>query len=146
MQGCVISCGTEVFFQRSRNLSWSLLTNNNLLWGAWFPFHKEQSNGHTGQNCKSSFLKPWGAFGPYFRSKNLGLVQLNIGAFKSEFRNLISLLWFGGKDTNATFNVNFIQFLLLWFRCLINHNHSCTNSVVNSPLIFNMPKMYETQD
>ena len=39
--------------------------------------------------------------------------------FESEFRNLISLLEFGGKDTNATSNVNFIQFLLLWFRCLI---------------------------
>ena len=29
MQGCVISCGTVVFFQKSRNLSRSLLTNNN---------------------------------------------------------------------------------------------------------------------
>ena len=29
MQGCVISCGTVVFFQTSRNLSWSLLTSNN---------------------------------------------------------------------------------------------------------------------
>ena len=29
MQGCVISCGTVVFFQISRNLSRSLLTNNN---------------------------------------------------------------------------------------------------------------------
>ena len=28
MQGCVISCGTVVFFQKSRNLSRSLLTNN----------------------------------------------------------------------------------------------------------------------
>ena len=30
MQGCVISCGTVVFFKKSRNLSRSLLTNNNL--------------------------------------------------------------------------------------------------------------------
>ena len=29
MQGCVISCGTVVFFQKSHNLSRSLLTNNN---------------------------------------------------------------------------------------------------------------------
>ena len=29
MQGCVISCETVVFFQKSRNLSRSLLTNNN---------------------------------------------------------------------------------------------------------------------
>ena len=29
MQGCVISCGTVVFFQKSRNLSRSLLTKNN---------------------------------------------------------------------------------------------------------------------
>ena len=29
MQGCVISYGTVVFFQKSRNLSRSLLTNNN---------------------------------------------------------------------------------------------------------------------
>ena len=29
MQGCVISCGTVVFFKKSRNLSWSLLTNKN---------------------------------------------------------------------------------------------------------------------
>ena len=29
MQGCVISCRTVVFFQKSRNLSRSLLTNNN---------------------------------------------------------------------------------------------------------------------
>ena len=29
MQGCVISCGTVVFFHKSRNLSRSLLTNNN---------------------------------------------------------------------------------------------------------------------
>ena len=29
MQGYVISCGTVVFFQKSRNLSRSLLTNNN---------------------------------------------------------------------------------------------------------------------
>ena len=29
MQGCEISCGTVVFFQKSRNLSRSLLTNNN---------------------------------------------------------------------------------------------------------------------
>ena len=29
MQGCVISCLTIVFFQKSRNLSRSLLTNNN---------------------------------------------------------------------------------------------------------------------
>ena len=29
MQGCVISCGTVVFFQKSRNLSRSLLTNDN---------------------------------------------------------------------------------------------------------------------
>ena len=29
MQGWVISCGTVVFFQKSRNLSRSLLTNNN---------------------------------------------------------------------------------------------------------------------
>ena len=28
MQGCVISCGTVVFFQKSRNLSRSLLTYN----------------------------------------------------------------------------------------------------------------------
>ena len=29
MQGCVISCETAVFFQKSRNLPRSLLTNNN---------------------------------------------------------------------------------------------------------------------
>ena len=29
MQGCVITCGTVLFFQKSRNLSQSLLTNNN---------------------------------------------------------------------------------------------------------------------
>ena len=29
MQGCVISCGTVVFFHKSRNLSRSLLTNSN---------------------------------------------------------------------------------------------------------------------
>ena len=29
VKGCVISCGTVVFFQKSRNLSRSLLTNNN---------------------------------------------------------------------------------------------------------------------
>ena len=29
MQGCVISCGTVVFFQKSHNLSRSLLSNNN---------------------------------------------------------------------------------------------------------------------
>ena len=29
MQGCVISCGTVVFFQKPRNLSRSLVTNNN---------------------------------------------------------------------------------------------------------------------
>ena len=29
MQGCQISCGTVVFSQKSRNLSRSLLTNNN---------------------------------------------------------------------------------------------------------------------
>ena len=29
MQGCVISCGTVVFFQKSRNLSRSFLTNDN---------------------------------------------------------------------------------------------------------------------
>ena len=40
---------------------------------------------------------------------------------ESEFRNLISLLWFGVKDANATCSVNFIQFLLLWFRCLIEN-------------------------
>ena len=31
MQGCVIPCGTVVFFQKSRNLSPSLLTNNHFL-------------------------------------------------------------------------------------------------------------------
>ena len=29
MQGCVISCGAVMFFQKSRNLLRSLLTNNN---------------------------------------------------------------------------------------------------------------------
>ena len=29
MQGCVIECGAVLFFQKSRNLSRSLLTNNN---------------------------------------------------------------------------------------------------------------------
>ena len=29
LQGCVIPCGTVVFFQKSRNLSRSLLTSNN---------------------------------------------------------------------------------------------------------------------
>ena len=29
VQGCVISCGTVVFFQKSRNLTRSLLTNSN---------------------------------------------------------------------------------------------------------------------
>ena len=33
MQGCVISCGTVVFFQKSRNLSRPLLTNNNFYCG-----------------------------------------------------------------------------------------------------------------
>ena len=33
MQGFVISCGTEVFFQKSRNLSRSLLTRNNFYCG-----------------------------------------------------------------------------------------------------------------
>ena len=35
MQGCVISCGTIVFFQDSRNLSRSLLTNNNFYCADW---------------------------------------------------------------------------------------------------------------
>jgi len=33
MQGCVSLCGTVVFFQKSRNLSRSLLTNNNFYCG-----------------------------------------------------------------------------------------------------------------
>ena len=33
MQGCVIPCGTVVFFQKSRNLSRSLLTDNNFYFG-----------------------------------------------------------------------------------------------------------------
>ena len=33
MQGCVISCGRVVFFQKARNLSRSLLTNNNFYCG-----------------------------------------------------------------------------------------------------------------
>ena len=33
MQGCVISCGTVVFFQKSRNLLRSLLSNNNVYCG-----------------------------------------------------------------------------------------------------------------
>ena len=33
MQGCVITCGSVVFFQKSRNLSRSLLTKNNFYCG-----------------------------------------------------------------------------------------------------------------
>ena len=38
MQGCVISCGTVVFFQKSRNLSRSLLTSNNFYCAYEAPF------------------------------------------------------------------------------------------------------------
>ena len=34
MQGCVISCGTVVFIQKSRNLSRLLLTNNDFYCGS----------------------------------------------------------------------------------------------------------------
>ena len=40
MQGCVISCGTVVFFQKSRDLSRSLLTNNNFYCAILKTLHK----------------------------------------------------------------------------------------------------------
>ena len=38
IQGCEISSGTEVFFQKSRNLSRSLLTNNYSTVEGWITF------------------------------------------------------------------------------------------------------------
>ena len=44
MQGCVISCGTVVFFQKSRNLSRSLLTNNNFYCGIFKKYRNMMVN------------------------------------------------------------------------------------------------------
>ena len=45
MQGCVILCGTVVFFQKSRNLSRSLLTNNNFYCAQGMIYKRSQKQG-----------------------------------------------------------------------------------------------------
>ena len=79
MQGCVISCGTVVFFQISRNLSRSLLTNNNFYCArarsvSVFPCEKEKKRTQVDLLCSvilnSSLSNHWTKFNQRVTSTN----------------------------------------------------------------------------
>ena len=79
MQGCVISCGTVVFFQKSRNLSRSLLTNNSFYCGKSINFTRYHRRidlfSHLTsdeKNIQQHFLAPLFSF----RAKNIRKSQL----------------------------------------------------------------------
>ena len=69
IQGCLISCGTVVFFQKSRNLSLPLLSNNNFYCATQSPMTKATSRAERARapvslrtpNNKVTGLQPYQA-------------------------------------------------------------------------------------